>query len=52
MPSYKEALELANKLTRKKGKETSATKLLLLHFSQLEPTELYLQYENEMPEEV
>lgn len=51
MPSYKEALEKANKLTRKKGKETSATKLLLLHFSALEPTDLYLKYETEMPED-
>ncbi len=51
MPSYKEALEKANKLTRKKGKETSATKLLLLHFSDIEPTELYLKYESEMPSE-
>ncbi len=50
MSSYKQALEKANKLTRKKGKETSATKLLLLHFSDLEPTELYLKYETEMPE--
>ncbi len=52
MPSYKEALNKANKLTRKKGKETSATKLLLLHFSCLEPTELFLKYEEEMPLEM
>ena len=52
MPSYKEALNEANKLTRKKGKETSATKLLLLHFSCLEPSELFLKYEEEMPLEM
>ena len=51
MASYKQALEKANKLTRKKRKEISATKLLLLHFSGLEPTELYLKYEEEMPKE-
>jgi len=50
MPSYKEALDKANKLARRKNKETSATKLLMLHFSGLEPTELYTQYEEEMPE--
>jgi len=51
MPSYKEALDKANKLTRRKNKETSATKLLMLHFSGLEPTELYTKYEEEMPED-
>lgn len=49
MPSYKDALNKANKLTRRKNKETSATKLLMLHFSGLEPTELYTKYEDEMP---
>ena len=51
MPSYKEALDKASKLTRKKGKETSATKMLMLHFSCLEPTELFLKYDQEMPEQ-
>jgi len=51
MPSYKQALEKANRLTRKNNKETSATKLLMLHFSGLEPTELYLKYEEEMPKD-
>ncbi len=51
MSSYKEALELANKLTRRKHKETSATKLLMLHFSGLEPTDLYIKYETEMPQD-
>lgn len=50
MPSFKQALDKANRLTRKKGKETSATKLLMLHFSCLEPTELFLKYEEEMPQ--
>jgi len=52
MISYKKALEEANKLIRKSGKEPSAAKLLLLHFSRLEPTELYLKYEDSMPEAV
>ncbi|MCK4551469.1 MAG: peptide chain release factor N(5)-glutamine methyltransferase [Tenericutes bacterium] len=52
MSSYKTALDKANKLIRKKGKEISAARLLLLHFSCLLPTDLYLNYEKEMPEEV
>lgn len=50
MASYKKVLNDAKKLTRHKNKETSATELLMLHFSKLEATELYLQYEEEMPE--
>ncbi len=50
MHTYKEALEIGNKLLRKNRKETSAAKLLMLHFSDLEPTELYLNFENDMPE--
>ncbi len=50
MATYKEVLQKAKKLTRKTNKETSATELLMLHFSKLEPTELYLNYEKEMPE--
>ncbi|XMB71812.1 peptide chain release factor N(5)-glutamine methyltransferase [Mycoplasmatota bacterium WC30] len=52
MASYKDALEKANKLTRKKAKETSATRMLMLHFSELNPSDLYLKYEEEMPEEI
>ncbi|MBN2539988.1 MAG: peptide chain release factor N(5)-glutamine methyltransferase, partial [Bacilli bacterium] len=48
--TYKETLETANKILRKANKEASAAKLLMLHFSGLEPTELYLNYETEMPE--
>ena len=50
MATYKEVLQKAKKLTRKTNKETSATELLMLHFSKLKPTELYLKYEKEMPE--
>ncbi|QWB99800.1 peptide chain release factor N(5)-glutamine methyltransferase [Mycoplasmatota bacterium] len=50
MASYKEILEKGKKLTRKHNKETSATELLLLHFSKLEPTDLYLKFDSEMPE--
>jgi release factor glutamine methyltransferase len=50
MLSYKEVLKNAKSLTRKKGKETSATELLFLEFSKLSPSELYLKYEEEMPE--
>ena len=51
MPTYKQALEQALKKTRKTGKETSATRLLLLHFSDLSPTDLYKNYEDQMTED-
>ncbi|MDA3932275.1 MAG: peptide chain release factor N(5)-glutamine methyltransferase [Tenericutes bacterium] len=50
MASYKQVLEKGKKLTRKHNKETSATELLLLHFSKLEPTDLYLKFDDKMPE--
>jgi len=49
MPSYKEVLKQAKTLARKVKKESSAVELLLLHFSALEPSELYLKFEDEMP---
>ena len=51
MATYKDVLHQAKKMTRSIGKETSATELLMLHFSKLEPTELYLQYHEEMPKD-
>lgn len=51
MATYKSVLQEAKKQTRKKHKETSATELLMLHFSKLEATELYLKFEDEMPKE-
>ncbi|MFA7076242.1 MAG: peptide chain release factor N(5)-glutamine methyltransferase [Candidatus Izemoplasmatales bacterium] len=51
MATYKEVLKSAKSLTRKKNKETSATELLFLNFSELQPNELYLKYEEEMPSE-
>ncbi|MDY0023367.1 MAG: peptide chain release factor N(5)-glutamine methyltransferase [Candidatus Izemoplasmatales bacterium] len=51
MASFKEVLNNAKSLTRKKAKETSATELLFLNFSDLKPNELYLKYEEEMPKE-
>ena len=51
MASFKEVLNNAKSLTRKKAKETSATELLFLNFSDLKPNELYLRYEEEMPKE-
>ncbi|MFW5888819.1 MAG: peptide chain release factor N(5)-glutamine methyltransferase [Bacillota bacterium] len=51
MATYKEVLTKGKKLTREHKKETSATELLMLHFSSLEPTELYVNYDEEMPEE-
>lgn len=50
MMTYKTALEKANKILRNHNLESSAARLLLLHFSDLSPTELYTSYEEEMPE--
>ncbi|QLY40276.1 peptide chain release factor N(5)-glutamine methyltransferase [Hujiaoplasma nucleasis] len=51
MATYKQVLQDAKKQTRKVNKETSATELLMLHFSKLEPTDLYLKYDEPMPQE-
>lgn len=51
MATYKEVLKKAKRMTRLKDKETSATELLMLHFSKLESTELYLNFEKDMPED-
>ncbi len=50
MITYKEALNQANKMVRKANKEVTATRLLMLHFSNLESKDLYLNYEDAMPE--
>jgi len=50
MPTYQEVLKQAKKLIRQHGMEASAAELLMLHFSGLKPTELYLNYGKEMPE--
>lgn len=51
MPTYKAVLRDAKKRTRTYDKETSATELLMLHFSELQATEFYLDYEKPMPED-
>lgn len=51
MITYKTALEKANKILRKHNLESSAARLLLLHFSDLSPTELYMSYVEKMPED-
>ena len=48
MYTYRQALNQANKLLRRNNKEASAAKLLLLHFSDLEPQDLYLKFDEEM----
>ncbi len=45
MSTYQQALKRAEKKARELGKETSAMKLLLLHFSGLEPSEFYLKFQ-------
>jgi release factor glutamine methyltransferase len=49
MPTYQEVLKKAKNLTRKADKEVSAVELLFLHFSGLEPHELYLKFNENMP---
>ncbi|MDY0138339.1 MAG: peptide chain release factor N(5)-glutamine methyltransferase [Candidatus Izemoplasmatales bacterium] len=51
MPTYKQVLSKAKQATRKHDKEASAAELLFLNFSGLEPTQLYLKYEEIMPKE-
>ena len=50
MPTYQEVLRVAEKLARTNHLESSAIKLLMLHFASLEPTELYLSMDKPMPE--
>ncbi len=50
MPTYKEALQINEQYALDNQKETTGIKLLLLHFSQLSNTELFQQFEEEMPE--
>jgi release factor glutamine methyltransferase len=49
MPTYQEVLKKAKNFTRKADKEVSAVELLFLHFSGLEPHELYLKFNENMP---
>lgn len=51
MFSYEQVLKESEKQARHVGLEASAVKLLLLHYSKLLPTELYLKFHEEMPEE-
>ena len=50
MPTYEFVLKQAKKLARIENMEASAVELLMLHFSGLTPTELYLDFKEIMPE--
>lgn len=50
MARYSEVLRAGEKAARAEGYEASAVKLLLLHFSRKTPTELYRDFEEQMPE--
>ncbi|MDD3958301.1 MAG: peptide chain release factor N(5)-glutamine methyltransferase [Candidatus Izemoplasmatales bacterium] len=50
MDSYASILKTAKKRAREHGAETSAIELLMLHFSDLSPSEIYLKYQEAMPE--
>lgn len=48
MPSYRQALKEAEKLAHRAHLESSAVKLLMLHFSGKSQTELYMDFELDM----
>ncbi len=50
MPTYEFILKQAKKLARLENMEASSVELLMLHFSGLTPTELYLNYKEAMPD--
>jgi len=50
MAHYSEVLRAGEKLAHAKGLEASAIKLLLLHFSRKTATQLYLDFDSDMPE--
>lgn len=52
MPTYKEVLKINEKYALDNNKEDSGVKLLLLHYSKMNSSELILNMDNEMPEEV
>jgi release factor glutamine methyltransferase len=51
VPTYSETLKAGEKVARAKGMEASGVKLLMMHFSHLTPTKLYLSIDDPMPEE-
>jgi release factor glutamine methyltransferase len=51
VPTYSEVLKAGEKIARSKGMEASGVKLLMMHFSHLTPTKLYLSIDDSMPEE-
>lgn len=52
MPTYRQALQINEVYALDNGKEDTAVKLLLLHFSKLSSSELLLKFDEEMPEEM
>ncbi len=52
MPTYKEALKINEQYAVDNGKEDSAVKRLLLHFSELDSGDLLLKLDEQMPEEI
>jgi len=50
MPTYQDILRSAEKLARSYHLEASAIKLLMLHFANIAPTELYLSMDKVMPD--
>lgn len=50
MPTYRQALQINEVYALDNGKEDTAIKVLLLHFSQLSSSDLLLKFDEEMPE--
>ena len=52
MPSYREVLQINEQYAIDNGKEDTGVKLLLLHFSKMESTDLLLSFDEDMPDEM
>lgn len=52
MPTYREALKINERYALDNNKEDSGVKLLLLHFSKMSSSDLILNMDKEMPEEI
>jgi len=52
MPKYREVLHINEQYALDNNKEDSGIKILLLHFSKMDPAQLLLHLEDDMPEEM
>jgi release factor glutamine methyltransferase len=52
MPTFRQALQINEQYAIDNGKEDSAIKRLLLHFSKMDSSEMLLRFDEEMPDQV